>query len=183
MESSSTVQILETPITSSQRDEGETVTADSSSDEPLGHAANQKQFSQVVRAVQFVKTWSKNAAERPRPRPRSSRNDLITEFTARYNQEEWIPVTKKKRWNVTFTASSRYLYWWMFIVTIFVLYNSFVMIARQTFDQLQDEPWLVAIWLTLDFIADGIYIMDIFVQFRTGQCIHYSLCTRNSRIA
>ena len=56
---------------------------------------------------------------------------------------------------------------WMAVVTVAVLYNAVMIIARETFDHFHDI--LLPLWLLLDYFADIVYIMDMFVQFFTSK--------------
>lgn len=60
-----------------------------------------------------------------------------------------------------------YLCSWLAVVTMAVLYNAIIIIVRETFDHFHDV--LLPLWLLLDYIADGIYIMDMLVQFFTSK--------------
>lgn len=77
------------------------------------------------------------------------------------------PKKKKKRKLYLFSPSGIWLYRWMAVITIAVLYNAFLIIVRETFDPLQDD--YLPLWLTLDYIADIIYILDMVVQFFTSE--------------
>lgn len=60
------------------------------------------------------------------------------------------------------------LYYWLLLVTLAVLYNIFLIIARETFEQLQED--YVALWITLDYLCDLVYVGDMIIQFFTGRC-------------
>lgn len=60
------------------------------------------------------------------------------------------------------------LYYWLALVTVAVLYNIFLIIARETFEQLQED--YVPLWITLDYLCDLVYVGDMIVQFFTGRC-------------
>ena len=45
-----------------------------------------------------------------------------------------------------------------------------MIIARAVFWKLQEGNLLLT-WLCLDYLCDVIYVLDIFVQFRTGQSV------------
>ena len=53
------------------------------------------------------------------------------------------------------------------MITLAVLYNSFLIIVRETFDQLNDN--ILPLWIVLDYTADIIYIIDMFVQMFTSE--------------
>ena len=59
-------------------------------------------------------------------------------------------------------------YRWLFVISIAVLYNVLMVIARSVFWKLH-EGGLLAIWLFFDYVCDFIYLLDMAVQFRTGE--------------
>ena len=48
-----------------------------------------------------------------------------------------------------------------------ILYNYFLIIVRETFDQLNDN--ILPLWIVLDYTADITYIIDMFVQMFTSE--------------
>ncbi|XP_038056892.1 cyclic nucleotide-gated cation channel alpha-3-like [Patiria miniata] len=62
--------------------------------------------------------------------------------------------------------SDVFYYRWLGVIALAVLYNWLAIIARMSFPLMQSE--FRAVWLTLDYVCDFIYILDIAVQFRTG---------------
>ena len=149
-------------------------------------ASQQNGFAKLVHTVQFVKKWAQNAEELS-----SGKNEFLNRFTQRpsdnpgmVDESGWVAVGKKRCKGYVFPPNSRILYWWMGVVTLVVFYNSFVIIARQTFNQLQEEVWSIVVWLIVDYLADMVYILDIVVQFRTGMvctCMK-STCNNNNII-
>jgi hypothetical protein len=63
--------------------------------------------------------------------------------------------------------SSQFYYNWIAVVSICILYNCIMIIARSVFTELQERYYIP--WLSLDYISDFIYIMDMIVQVRTGE--------------
>lgn len=53
------------------------------------------------------------------------------------------------------------------MITMAILYNYFLIIVRETFDQLNDN--ILPLWIVLDYTADVIYIIDMFVQMFTSE--------------
>lgn len=53
------------------------------------------------------------------------------------------------------------------MITMAVLYNYFLIIVRETFDKLNDN--VLPLWLVLDYTADFIYLLDMFVQLFTSE--------------
>ncbi|CAF2401411.1 unnamed protein product [Rotaria sp. Silwood2] len=64
------------------------------------------------------------------------------------------------------STDESFLFYWLILLNIFVLYNLWFSIARQAFDPLQQD--YSKLWEIMDYIADTIYFLDIFIQFRTG---------------
>ena len=139
---------------------------DSPHHSPEESPPGQVRWNKLARTVHYMKKFSLSSEETSTAKDRS-------EFMVKhkYNDETlaedgWVAVTKKNRF--VFKPNKRYFYWWLFIVTLSVLYNGFVIVARQTFKQLQATSWRNGFWLTLDYTADIIYITDTIIQFRTG---------------
>jgi len=66
-----------------------------------------------------------------------------------------------------------------------VLYNLLVIVARSVFWQLRERGMIA--WFVLDYTCDFVYLVDMFVQLRTGLlCIcsyndlHVKMCARVS---
>ena len=76
------------------------------------------------------------------------------------------PQRKKPR-IIVFDRSTTIYTSWLSIITMAVLYNIYLIIARASFVELQTK--YQTLWFSLDYICDFIYILDIFVQFRTGK--------------
>ncbi|EDO34633.1 predicted protein [Nematostella vectensis] len=58
------------------------------------------------------------------------------------------------------------MFFWLYIVSVAVVYNWVFIIARQCFSQLQVR--FMTLWFVMDYICDIIYGMDIMVEFRTA---------------
>ncbi|XP_034019952.1 cyclic nucleotide-gated channel rod photoreceptor subunit alpha isoform X2 [Thalassophryne amazonica] len=57
-------------------------------------------------------------------------------------------------------------YYWLFVITLPVMYNWTLIIARACFEELQTD--YVVLWFILDFTADMTYIADMIFRTRTG---------------
>ena len=62
-----------------------------------------------------------------------------------------------------------YSFRWLFVITMAILYNYFLIIVRETFDQLNDN--VLPLWIFLDYTADIIYIVDMFVQMFSSETL------------
>ncbi|KAL0818150.1 hypothetical protein ABMA28_008671 [Loxostege sticticalis] len=59
-----------------------------------------------------------------------------------------------------------FYFYWLWLITIFVLYNLWTLIVRQSFPELQIMCHYF--WLTCDGISDVVFALDLVVQLRTG---------------
>lgn len=75
-------------------------------------------------------------------------------------------TASKTGWTFLFDPSGRISYYWSMIVSLAFLYNFWVIIYRFAFEEISASTMVV--WLTLDSIADVIYVLDIGVNFRSG---------------
>ncbi|KAM6941766.1 cyclic nucleotide gated channel subunit alpha 1a [Lycodopsis pacificus] len=57
-------------------------------------------------------------------------------------------------------------YNWLFIITLPVMYNWTMIIARACFEELQHD--YIVYWVILDYTSDIIYVADMFFRARTG---------------
>ncbi|KAI8510529.1 Cyclic nucleotide-gated olfactory channel, partial [Branchiostoma belcheri] len=74
---------------------------------------------------------------------------------------------KGQRWtDYVIDPADNFYYRWLLVITAAVLYNWTILITRAVFLQLQADYW--RLWMTLDYICDAIYILDMAVRFRTG---------------
>lgn len=56
---------------------------------------------------------------------------------------------------------------WLLLVSCFVLYNCFMIIVRETYDQLNQAVF--AFWVTLDYMSDVVYIIDMAMHYITSK--------------
>ena len=66
--------------------------------------------------------------------------------------------------NILFAGDK--LYYWLLIVSIAVVYNSWALILRTSFPEIQERHAII--WIVIDYFCDVIYIADVFVSSRTG---------------
>uniref|UniRef100_A0A4W3IE97 Cyclic nucleotide gated channel subunit alpha 1a n=1 Tax=Callorhinchus milii TaxID=7868 RepID=A0A4W3IE97_CALMI len=57
-------------------------------------------------------------------------------------------------------------YNWLFVITMPVMYNWTMIIARACFEELQED--YLTYWFAFDYVSDVIYILDMFLRTRTG---------------
>ena len=71
-------------------------------------------------------------------------------------------------WLKSFTVdpSSSIYYRWLMVVSVAVVYNLLVVVARTIFWKLHGHYALY--WLVADYVADCVYLTDIVINLRTG---------------
>ncbi|KAI5945735.1 cGMP-gated cation channel alpha-1 [Manis javanica] len=62
--------------------------------------------------------------------------------------------------------SGNIYYQWLFCITLPVMYNWTMIIARACFDELQSD--YLEYWLIFDYLSDIVYLLDMFIRTRTG---------------
>ncbi|KAJ0002615.1 hypothetical protein NQD34_007764 [Periophthalmus magnuspinnatus] len=73
---------------------------------------------------------------------------------------------KRKCHIIVLSPSDDLYYHWLCVIGTAVFYNFTLLVVRACFEELQVEHLLV--WLVLDYICDGVYILDIAVRLHTG---------------
>nr|CAD7425426.1 unnamed protein product [Timema monikensis] len=71
-----------------------------------------------------------------------------------------------------------FFFYWLFVLTVCVLYNLWTLIVRQSFPELQSGA--TVFWYTCDGFSDAVFLLDIAVQFRTGY-LEQGLMVYNSK--
>ncbi|NWW70494.1 CNG3 protein, partial [Climacteris rufus] len=75
-------------------------------------------------------------------------------------------IEEKKKDIITIDPAGNIYYNWLFCITMPVMYNWTMIIARACFDELQHD--YLAAWFIIDYVSDAIYVADMFVRTRTG---------------
>ncbi|XP_071848017.1 cyclic nucleotide-gated channel cone photoreceptor subunit alpha-like isoform X2 [Apostichopus japonicus] len=76
--------------------------------------------------------------------------------------------------------SEPFYYRWLLVISIAVLYNWYIIIARSCFPALQTEYYVW--WYVLDYLFDVIYVCDMGVQLRTGYLEQGLLVTDSTKL-
>ncbi|XP_066257899.1 uncharacterized protein Cngl isoform X2 [Euwallacea similis] len=117
----------------------------------------------LKREDSFLKRFS----SRQIPEAQETVEDTGSEGCAGDNRS--APRRRRKRLRQPRTVvnpDSNFYFYWLFILTICVLYNMWTLIVRQSFPELQEM--ISTFWLTCDSISDLAFLIDLAVQFRTG---------------
>lgn len=132
-------------------------------------AFREQRLPNLVRTLQIASSWKRKSKLHSSPTPRVDsfleRFEMGGQWEQNQGREDLeVPVLTHRIIHPSKTA----LYRWLILVTLAVLYNFIFIIARSSFYKLHQE--LSALWFLLDYLCDIIYIADMFVQFRTGEC-------------
>ena len=142
-----------------------------------GRGGEDGAFAKIARTVQFIKVWAKRAEK-----PSEARDEFLGKFkmtgpniddALSHGVDSGVEKAggevsvRSKRRRVFFNPSGIWLYRWLGVITVAVLYNAFLIIVRETFDQLNSN--FLPLWLVLDVAADVIYLLDMLVRFLTSE--------------
>ncbi|KAI5106925.1 cyclic nucleotide-gated cation channel alpha-4, partial [Silurus meridionalis] len=92
-----------------------------------------------------------------------------TEQKTKVNWREWV-----------IDPSEEFYYGWLQVMIFPIIYNWVVIILRVCFYEVDQK--FQAIWYTLDYISDLVYVADIFIKVRTGFLEQGSLVRDMSRL-
>ncbi|XP_075399699.1 cyclic nucleotide-gated channel alpha-1 [Tenrec ecaudatus] len=98
-------------------------------------------------------------------------NKKVPEKKKKKEKEKKVDKSKDKKEEekkevMVIDPAGNVYYNWLFCIAMPVMYNWTMIIARACFDELQSDYLLY--WFIFDYLADGIYAMDMFVRTRTG---------------
>ncbi|KAM3910705.1 cyclic nucleotide-gated channel alpha-2 [Leptodactylus fuscus] len=136
-------------------------------------------LSRIVRLVVVLREWAHRSLRDQEQRPDSFldrfRGPEVQNTEGNAGKEKQDPGTKtqnkpthrlKLSERLVVDPAGKWYYRWLLVITLPVLYNWFLLVVRACFNDLQTSYILV--WLTLDYVSDFIYIIDIIIRFRTG---------------
>ncbi|XP_029854819.1 cyclic nucleotide-gated cation channel alpha-3 isoform X4 [Aquila chrysaetos chrysaetos] len=135
-------------------------------------------MARLSRFVLSVRSWATRHTHHEDQRPDSFleriRGPELIEVSSRQSnirsflgiRERPGGVNRKKKEIFVIDPSSNIYYNWLTIIAAPVFYNWCMLVCRACFDELQVDH--VKLWLFLDYISDVIYVLDMFVRFRTG---------------
>ncbi|XP_075574735.1 cyclic nucleotide-gated channel alpha-3 isoform X3 [Pelecanus crispus] len=90
----------------------------------------------------------------------------LARFNVNYSNNTNEEKQGKKKEIFVIDPSSNIYYHWLTIIAAPVFYNWCMLVCRACFDELQFDH--IKLWLVLDYTSDTIYVLDMFVRFRTG---------------
>ncbi|XP_062513620.1 cyclic nucleotide-gated olfactory channel-like [Corticium candelabrum] len=161
---------IDVPLTHSEQPETH---VEDKGDEDEEMREDPARFPVIVRTLQLIRGWARRrVAPEPEPDPLLTRLKIAEaalpdEFAADETSEASDGArTSGSRSPWLLNPASNFVYRWLLVVTVAVQYNAWFIIARAVFEELQTEYF--ALWLTLDYVCDAIYIADMVFMFRTG---------------
>lgn len=84
---------------------------------------------------------------------------------------------------ISINPLSPFYYMWLIIVSVCYLYNLIFLIARTAFWLLEEHKYYY-IWHLIDyFVCDFVYILDMFIRFRTGFLENGEICMDKTKIS
>nr|XP_033489552.1 cyclic nucleotide-gated cation channel-like isoform X2 [Epinephelus lanceolatus] len=140
-------------------------------------------LSRIVRMVVTLREWAQKSLVEETERPdsflerfRGPTNTDIQAPPSRFSHSHTGSDTeheirrsrhKRRKCHVeVLSPSDDAYYYWLMVIGAAVFYNWTLLVVRACFDELQMRNVLV--WLVLDYICDGVYILDIAVRLHTG---------------
>ncbi|KAM6094393.1 PREDICTED: cyclic nucleotide-gated cation channel alpha-3 isoform X2 [Chlamydotis macqueenii] len=135
-------------------------------------------MARLSRFVISVRSWATRHLHHEDQRPDSFleriRGPELVEVSSRQSnirsflgiRERPGEVNRKKKEIFVIDPSSNLYYNWLTIIAAPVFYNWCMLVCRACFDELQVDH--IKLWLFLDYVSDIIYVLDMFVRFRTG---------------
>ncbi|XP_061862739.1 cyclic nucleotide-gated olfactory channel [Colius striatus] len=145
-------------------------------DQPSASAPQGRQtLARIVQLVLVLRDWASKSLQEEQQRPdpfleRFQGPELQTVAAGAgsgLEDEETEEESKKRRWQIfVVDPAGDWYYRWLAVITVPVLYNWCLLIARACFSDLQ-ETYCV-LWLVLDYVSDSIYVVDVVMRLHTG---------------
>ncbi|XP_069604721.1 cyclic nucleotide-gated channel alpha-2 [Ranitomeya imitator] len=136
-------------------------------------------LSRIVRLVVVLREWAHKSLRDQEQRPdsfldrfRGPEQQNTEGNTGKEKKDQGTNAQNKTSHRLKLSErlvvdpSGKWYYRWLLVISLPVLYNWFLLVVRACFDDLQTS--FIIVWLTLDYVCDVIYIIDIIIRFRTG---------------
>uniref|UniRef100_A0ACB8FYA3 Uncharacterized protein n=1 Tax=Sphaerodactylus townsendi TaxID=933632 RepID=A0ACB8FYA3_9SAUR len=147
-----------------------------------------KSLGRIARLVLVLREWANKGLREEPERPDSFlerfRGPDVQTLTAAASskadsEDKEGGKKKKKKWELfVLDPSGDWYYRWLLVIALPVLYNWCLLVARACFNVLHTR--YLILWLVLDYVSDGIYLLDIIIRLRTG-FLEQGLLVRNSK--
>uniref|UniRef100_A0A087XDH6 Cyclic nucleotide gated channel subunit alpha 2 n=1 Tax=Poecilia formosa TaxID=48698 RepID=A0A087XDH6_POEFO len=141
-------------------------------------------LSRIVSMVMTLREWAQKSLAEDTERPdsflerfRGPANTDLQSPPSRFSHTHTGSETEnevqrsrrtRRKWTVVVLSPSDDAYYnWLIVIGAAVFYNFTLLVVRRAcFDELQMKN--IQVWLVLDYICDGVYILDIAVRLHTG---------------
>ncbi|XP_058526119.1 cGMP-gated cation channel alpha-1 isoform X2 [Ochotona princeps] len=110
-----------------------------------------------------TKSDDKNANKKDSEKKNKKKKEKEKKTKEEKNKDKKEEVKKEV---MIIDPSGNTYYNWLFCITLPVMYNWTMIIARACFDELQSD--YLEYWLVCDYLSDIVYLVDMFVRTRTG---------------
>lgn len=113
--------------------------------------------------------------------------EISTESDCDFSESETDGTTyeqdddERPSWAYVVKPDGRFLQYWLFFVTLAVIYYGWFLVARETWLETKEDE-LARLWNSIDGICDTIFLLDIVVQLRTGYLEHGLLVTNGKKL-
>ncbi|XP_068961130.1 cyclic nucleotide-gated channel alpha-1 [Petaurus breviceps papuanus] len=111
------------------------------------------------------KSKSSDKKEKKKNKEKEKEKEKENEKKKKEDQNKDKKENEKKEITVIDPAGNTY-YNWLFCITLPVMYNWTMIIARACFEELQSN--YLEYWIICDYLSDAVYLLDMFVRTRTG---------------
>lgn len=146
------------------------INGDSAKEKKIDHIAVEKMraINSARHSLQKIATLSNSKTKRITKLAQGSLNPICeTENVEKTSRLEMYIQSLCIRFNYFVVAPDGLrFYLWLIFLNIFVVYNMWIIIVRQSFENFQ--IFYAHYWQIIDGISDCVYLLDILVQIRTG---------------
>ncbi|XP_067324479.1 cyclic nucleotide-gated channel alpha-1 [Anolis sagrei] len=118
------------------------------------------------KSTERVQDGETSKSDREREKATAEKADKENQKSNKDQPEKKNKEEKEKKEVFVIDPSGNLYYNWLFCITLPVMYNWTMIIARACFDELQSNN--LQMWFIFDYISDVIYVADMFVRTRTG---------------
>ncbi|XP_076468279.1 cyclic nucleotide-gated channel alpha-3-like [Babylonia areolata] len=127
-------------------------------------------FGRITRSLQVIKQWAYGGRSRPIRRPDSFLERFAMggkDIGHHYGSRRDRKISDLRYWTHFYVdPSGNFHYRWLAVMSLAILYNVVFIVVRAVFTELQTS--YVILWLTLDYVCDFLYLLDMCFQFRLG---------------
>ncbi|XP_064483054.1 cyclic nucleotide-gated cation channel alpha-3-like [Ornithodoros turicata] len=142
-------------------------------------------FAKYINRIRGLKKW---ALRQKKPKEPDRPDSFLEKFAMGQMGDDAADVPKEQQTKQSFfqkhkqafvvDPSEKFHYRWLSVISAAVLYNVLVIVGRSVFWELHNA--MPVAWYVVDYISDGIYLLDMLLHARTGY-LEQGLLVRNTR--